>query len=157
MKRLLRISLILLIGTVAVVVGSARPSAQWPAYQTPGVPKTADGKPDLTGPTPRTADGKPDFSGLWIRGDGQLGPAGGGTLRATPPVFSAGPPVTTFRDVGANMKEGLPLQPWAADLVKARRAENQKDNPDAHCLPMGLMQFHNHGSRGRSCRPRDSS
>ena len=44
-----------------------------------------------------------------------------------------------------DIKEGLPLQPWAADLVKARRAENQKDNPDAHCLPMGLMQFHNHG------------
>jgi hypothetical protein len=109
------------------------------------VPKTADGKPDLTGTPPRTADGKPDFTGLWIRGDGQLGPAGGGTLRGTPPTFSPGPPVTTFRDVGANVKEGLPLRPWAADLVKARRAENQKENPDAHCLPMGIMQFHNHG------------
>ena len=43
------------------------------------------------------------------------------------------------------MKEGLPLRPWAADLVKSRRATNSKDNPDAHCLPMGLMQFHNHG------------
>ena len=145
MKRLLRISLVVLIGTIAVVVSAPCVSAQWPAHPTPAVPKTADGKPDLTGPTPRTADGKPDFSGLWIRGDGQLGPAGGGTVRATPPTFSVGPPVTTFRDVGANMKEGLPLQPWAADLVKARRAENQKDNPDAHCLPMGLMQFHNHG------------
>jgi hypothetical protein len=29
--------------------------------------------------------------------------------------------------------------------VKTRRASNSKDNPDAHCLPMGLMQFHNHG------------
>ena len=132
---------------IAVAVGGFTPSAsaQWPNFPTPGVPKTADGKPDLTGPAPRTADGKPDFSGLWIRGDGQLGPAGGGTLRVPPPTFSAGPPDATFRDVGANMKEGLPLQPWAADLVKARRAENQKDNPDAHCLPMGLMQFHNHG------------
>ena len=61
------------------------------------------------------------------------------------PSFSVGPPVTTFRDVGANVKEGLPLQPWAAELVKTRRAANSKDNPDAHCLPMGLMQFHNHG------------
>jgi hypothetical protein len=131
---------------VAIVAAVAPPvSAQWPSYPTSGVPKTADGKPDLTGPAPRTADGKPDFSGLWLRGDGQLGPAGGGTLRAPAPTFSPGPPVTTFRDVGANYKEGLPLQPWAADLVKARRAENSKDNPDAHCLPMGLMQFHNHG------------
>ena len=99
------------------------------AYPTPAVPKTADGKPDLTGPTPRTADGKPDFSGLWIRGDGQLGPAGGGTLRVPPPTFSAGPPVTTFRDVGANMKEGLPLQPWAADLVKARQGRKSEGQP----------------------------
>jgi hypothetical protein len=120
-------------------------SAQWPPYPTAGVPKTPDGKPDVTAPAPRTADGKPDFSGNWIRGDGQLGPAGGGTLRAPAPAFSVGPPVTTFRDVGANVKEGLPLQPWAAELVKVRRAGNSKDNPDAHCLPMGLMQFHNHG------------
>jgi hypothetical protein len=120
-------------------------SAQWPPFQTPGVPRTADGKPNLTAAAPRTADGKPDFSGNRIRGDGQLGPAGGGTLPGPAPVFSIGPSVTTFRDVSANMKEGLPLQPWAADLVKSRRATNSKDNPDAHCLPMGLMQFHNHG------------
>jgi hypothetical protein len=134
------------VGVVAIVAAIA-PSlwAQWPPYPTAGVPKTPDGKSDLTAPAPRTSDGKPDLSGMWLRGDGQLGPAGGGTLRAPAPSFSIGPPVTTFRDVGANFKEGLPLQPWAADLVKARRAENSKDNPDAHCLPMGLMQFHNHG------------
>jgi hypothetical protein len=120
-------------------------SAQWPRYPTAGVPRTPDGKPDLTAPAPRTADGKPDLSGNWIRGDGQLGPAGGGTIGGQAPSFSVGPPVTTFRDVGANVKEGLPLQPWAAELVKTRRAGNSKDNPDAHCLPMGLMQFHNHG------------
>ena len=40
--------------------------AQWPSYPTAGVPKTADGKPDLAGPTPRTADGKPDLSGVWL-------------------------------------------------------------------------------------------
>src|SRR5271154_4169045 len=38
---------------------------QWPAHPTAGVPKTADGKPDLNGPVPRTPDGKPDFSGIW--------------------------------------------------------------------------------------------
>ena len=128
---------------VAGLASSA--SAQWPSHPTPGVPKTADGKPDLTAPAPRTPDGKPDLSGLWLRGDGQLGPAGGGTLRTPPPTFSIGPPVTTFRDVGVNYKDGLPLQPWAAELLKTRRAANSKDNPDAHCLPMGLMQFHNHG------------
>ncbi len=28
--------------------------AQWPAYPTAGVPKTTDGKPNLTGPAPRS-------------------------------------------------------------------------------------------------------
>jgi hypothetical protein len=134
------------VGSMAIIAAmSASLSAQWPPHRAAGVPMTPDGKPDLTAPAPRTADGKPDFSGNWIRGDGQLGPAGGGTVGGPAPVFSSGPPVTTFRDVGANYKGGLPLQPWAADLVKARRAENSKENPDAHCLPMGLMQFHNHG------------
>jgi hypothetical protein len=141
MKPLLRT--LALIAISAAIAPSV--SAQWAPYPTAGVLRTPDGKPDLTAPAPRTADGKPDLSGIWIRGDGQLGPAGGGTVPGPAPSFSIGPPVTTFRDVGANVKEGLPLQPWAAELVKNRRAGNSKDNPDAHCLPMGLMQFHNHG------------
>jgi len=39
---------------------------------------------------------------------------------------------------------GLPLQPWAAELKKKRMADNMKDNPDAHCLPIGHMQLHLH-------------
>lgn len=118
-------------------------SAQWPTYPTPGVPKTADGKPNLAAPPPRTADGKPDLTGIWLNGPGGQR---GGRGPATPVVtFTTGAPVATFRDVSANFKEPLPLQPWAADLIKKRRAENQKDNPDALCLPMGFMQFHTHG------------
>ena len=40
-------------------------SAQWLNYPTAGIPRLADGKPNLTAPTPRTADGKPDLSGIW--------------------------------------------------------------------------------------------
>ena len=39
--------------------------AQWIKQPTPGIPRTADGKPNLTAPAPKTADGKPDLSGLW--------------------------------------------------------------------------------------------
>ena len=39
---------------------------QWLRYPTAGVPKTADGKPNLSAPTPRTVDGHPDFSGIWL-------------------------------------------------------------------------------------------
>ena len=38
--------------------------AQWLHYPTPGMPRTADGKPNLSAPPPRTADGKPDLSGI---------------------------------------------------------------------------------------------
>ncbi|HLH32250.1 MAG TPA: hypothetical protein VKY31_13685 [Terriglobia bacterium] len=119
--------------------------AQWPSYPSKRVPRTADGKPDLTAPTPRTADGKPDLSGMWQNGGGggQRGQRGAAPA-ATPPPAPAGPPLAQFFNVGAGFKEGLPLQPWAADLVKKRMADNSKDNPDAHCLPMGFMQFHMH-------------
>jgi hypothetical protein len=140
-------------------------SAQWPAYPSPNVPKTPDGKPDLTGPAPKTPDGHPDFSGIWTNNRGQRGArgargdAGGAQAQgaaaapqpaapaapATPAPASSGPPLATFGNVGANITGGLPFQPWADALVKKRMADNSKDNPDAHCLPMGFMQFHTHG------------
>src|SRR5437899_5598145 len=39
--------------------------AQWLDFPTPGIPRTADGKPNLTAPVPRTPEGKPDLSGMW--------------------------------------------------------------------------------------------
>ena len=45
--------------------GHPRCGAQWLKLPTPGIPRLADGKPNLAAPAPRTADGKPDFSGLW--------------------------------------------------------------------------------------------
>ena len=113
--------------------------AQWPLYPDPSVPKTADGAPDLEAPAPRTAQGTPDLSGTWENTwfhNGRIG---------QPPVSPPGePPASTFSDVGAGFKEGLPLRPWAAALLKERHEWNSKENPDALCLPMGLMQFHEH-------------
>jgi hypothetical protein len=116
-------------------------SAQWPRYTPPGVPKTADGKPDLTAPTPRTADGKPDLSGVWVNGgQGAAGRRAGGA----PPPDPTAPPTPTFFNAGQNIAGGLPFQPWAADLHQERTKTNAQDNPDAHCLPMGFLQFHLH-------------
>jgi hypothetical protein len=139
-------------GSIAIAIAvSASPSAQWASYPTPGVPRTADGKPNLDAPMPRTADGKPDLSGLW--GRAAVGGAGrgrqGGAAAAVPPPPPGTPPIATFFDVGAGFPEGLPFQPWAAELKKQRDAANSKDNPDALCLPMGHMQFHMHGQPRR--------
>jgi hypothetical protein len=40
-------------------------SAQWFEHRTPNLPRTPDGKPNLTAPRPTTPDGKPDVTGLW--------------------------------------------------------------------------------------------
>jgi hypothetical protein len=38
------------------------------------------------------------------------------------------------------------MTPWAQAVLKERMAGNSKDNPEAHCLPMGIMQFHTQGA-----------
>src|SRR5215470_19530898 len=82
-------------------------AAQWLNHPTPGIPRTADGKPNLTAPAPRTSDGTPDLTGLW----------------------------TGFSGV-ADLKLD-DAQPWARALVQQRRDNFNKDNPYYLCLPEG--------------------
>ena len=52
---------------VAVALAAVVPmSAQWVRHHDPAVPRTADGKPNLSAATPRAPDGTPDLSGVWM-------------------------------------------------------------------------------------------
>jgi hypothetical protein len=125
-------------------------SAQWPAFVRPDVPRTADGKPDLNAPPPRLSNGKPDFSGVW---ESRVPPSG--RPGAALPSIGEAPPVATFFNIAANIKEGLPFTPWAAELRKQRMATNSKDNPDANCLPIGFMQLHTHSQPRKVVQTKD--
>ena len=135
-------------GFALVVTISAPVLAQWPLWIPSGVPMTAEGKPDFNAPPPRTADGKPNLSGVWgaLPPPRAAAPPAAGT--PAPPAAAPGPPTgpsgSVFGNIGAQLPGGAPYQPWAAELVKQRMADNSKDNPDAHCLPMGVMQMTSH-------------
>src|ERR1044071_6480523 len=96
----------LLFGVMAVVSVQAAVAAQWPAFVRRDVPRTADGKPDLTAPAPRLPNGKPDFSGVW---ESRVPPSG--RPGAALPSIGASPPVATFFNVAAGIKDGLPFTP----------------------------------------------
>jgi hypothetical protein len=100
------------------------------------VPRLPNGKPNLAAPAPRTADGKPDLSGIWGWEDN----------RPCPPDGCADQKIgQEFINIGWSLKGGLPYQPWAAELVKKRRAENSKDDPQSRCLPRGALRMHTDG------------
>jgi hypothetical protein len=107
--------------------------AQWLNYPTAGVPKDSKGEPDLTAPTPKAADGKPDLSGTWEPLKNNPCPPEGCADFQMPKEFT---------DIGWSLKGGLPLQQWAADLKKARRAQYGKDDPGSHCMPTGIVKLH---------------
>jgi hypothetical protein len=108
-------------------------SAQWLSYPTAGIPRTPDGKANLTAACPRTADGKPDLSGLWMMQPNR---------NATPNFPGCEPTAQEFGNIAFTLKDGLPYQPWAAELVKKRRAEDRLHDPLSYCLPPGPVRLH---------------
>ena len=99
--------------------------AQWLNYRVPGVPRTPDGKVNLTAPTPRTPDGKPDLSGTWLDGGGYFG------------------------NLAKDLKPGeLVMLPWAEAQVKENQTNLHKNDPMVGCLPPGVPRVNLGGSRG---------
>jgi hypothetical protein len=111
-------------------------AAQWLNYPTPGVPRTVDGKPNLSAPAPRTADGKPDLSGIWEMADD----------RPCVPDCGNSQSGQEFLNIGRSLRDGLPFKPGMAELAKARRVLPKVDEPITRCLPIGIVERHTHGS-----------
>jgi hypothetical protein len=109
----------------ALTIVSAVPSpgwAQWPSFPWKNVPRTADGKVDLTAPARRTPDGKIDLAGFWVP-----------TER-----------VKHLQNLAADLKPGsVPLQPWAEAVYKERIETNGKDHPGVRCWPSGIPEKNN--------------
>ena len=116
---------------VLLVAGTPALFGQWLGYPTSAVPRTPDGKPNLSAPTPRTADGKPDLTGMW--GWKTIGAPCGARCTDTQIGWE-------FLNIARGLKGGLPYQPWAAELVKKRRADNAKDDPNVRCMPRGALR-----------------
>ncbi|MBV8841978.1 MAG: hypothetical protein JO307_04120 [Bryobacterales bacterium] len=98
------------IATMLILVGVPL-MAQWPKHASPGLPRTPDGKPNLSAPTPLFGDGKPDLSGVWVVRNGSF--------------------YLTW-DLKPN-----DMLPWAAALYKQREADFRRETDGIACLPPG--------------------
>jgi hypothetical protein len=97
----------LFLAALILIMGTILADAQWLDRPTPGIPRTPDGKPNLTAPAPRGPDGKPDFSGVWQ----------GENVVARPDPTN--------------------LQPWVLDLARQHQQEYYKSRPMYQCRPSG--------------------
>ncbi len=112
--------------------------AQWLNYPTPGIPRTPDGKPNLSARTPRAANGKPDLSGLW-----QTQSAPPDVLKRMIPDATNGageePLSQYFVNIFSDLKdEEVPFRPAAAQEFRERARNFTKLSPVSHCLPEGM-------------------
>jgi hypothetical protein len=97
---------LLLAALILVVVATPAP-AQWLDRKTPGIPRNADGTPNLTAPAPRGTDGKPDLTGVW----------NGANVVARP--------------------EPANLQPWVIEQARQHQLAYYKGRPYYQCRPSG--------------------
>ncbi|HEY3825845.1 MAG TPA: hypothetical protein VGL82_14875 [Bryobacteraceae bacterium] len=104
----------------ALSLCSQQLTAQWTKMPSAGIPRTADGKVNLSAPAPKTRDGKPDLSGIWEPSANKY-----------------------LRDIAADLKpDGVPFQPWAKTLFEERASgSHSKEDPDANCLPQGVPKI----------------
>jgi len=123
MRRLIWIGMVLVGACVCA-------QAQWKNNPTPGAPRTADGKVNMTGPVPRV-NGKPDLSGIWqVEGEPRVPGALFGIGESTNSKY--------FRDILADFKRGEePLTAEGAEILR-RNTQAGVVGPNLRCWPDGV-------------------
>ena len=103
--------------------------AQWVNYPTPGLPRLADGKPNLSAPAPHTAEGRPNLSGIW---------AAECNVYGKDACFTR----SMFFDLAKDLKpDDVQMTPWASALQKQREGRNHVDDPYGYCMPPGVPRI----------------
>ncbi|MBV8906506.1 MAG: hypothetical protein JOZ22_22940 [Acidobacteriia bacterium] len=104
----------------AYAVAAMVASAQWVNVPKGAIPRTADGRPNLSAPAPKLADGTADLSGIWEPNANKY-----------------------LRDIAADLKPGdVPFQPWAKTVFEQRAdGSHSREDPDANCLPQGVPKI----------------
>jgi len=123
---------------LAVLAMQPLAQAQWLSQRTPGIPRTADGKPNLSARTPRASDGHPDLSGLW-----QTQSASREVLERYIAAATNGAgddaPSLYFLNIFSDFKPGEePLLPAARQELEQRAKNFTNVSPISHCLPEGM-------------------
>jgi hypothetical protein len=114
--------------------------AQWLNYPAPGIPRTHDGKPNLTARAPRASNGKPDLSGVWHVEPTPLAEQkrlfGDDVDKTALPGMEPDTISKYALNILADFKpENSPMRPAAAALLRQR---TQLDRPSINCLPWGV-------------------
>ena len=133
-------------------------SAQWLNYPTPGIPRTRDGKPNLSAPAPHTADGKPDLSGVWMHeltSAAEMKRLYGAVIEEAIKTDVPGMEIGTQHKYAVNIlldsgPDSAMLRPEAAEIVRRRAAESNPANvctggpsitlPDLLSEPIKIVQ-----------------
>jgi hypothetical protein len=134
---------VLISAFVGLLTMSGAAEAQWLKYPDPKVPRTADGRPILTGPAPRAADGKPDLTGTWhVQGESleikrqKLGPP------PSPVGTAVGMEAETVSmyaaDVTVDYQPGEIVMTPEAEALYQRRRKGQEFSPLTYCQPAGV-------------------
>jgi hypothetical protein len=110
--------------------------AQWLNYPTPGTPRLPDGKPNLNAPAPRTAEGKPDLTGVWMHELTSVaemrrlyGAVIDDRVKVDVPGMEIGTQHKYANNILLDFKPGeSPMRPEAAAIMRTRGADRDPGN-----------------------------